>query len=97
MTLPNSYITAIGLAAAACTTLAFVPQVVRVWRLRRTEEISLATFLALSVGMLVWFAYGILIGSWPVIVANAVSSGLTLSIVALKLSLDRTSPRPVAR
>jgi MtN3 and saliva related transmembrane protein len=75
-----------------CTTGAFVPQVVRVWRLKRADEISLVTFLAFAVGTSVWLVYGFLIDSIPVIVANGVTLVLALTIVVLKLSYDRTRP-----
>ncbi|MCI4373707.1 MAG: SemiSWEET transporter [Thermoplasmata archaeon] len=93
MLLSQWSITVIGLIAATCTTVAFVPQVVRVWRLQRADEISLSTFLVLSVGMLIWLAYGVLLDSLPLIFANAVTVGLTLTIVALKLKWDRAPAR----
>jgi MtN3 and saliva related transmembrane protein len=95
MALPDWSITAVGLVAATCTTVAFVPQVVRVWRLKRADEISQSTFLVLSVGMLIWLGYGVLIDSWPLIVANGVTVVLTVTILALKLHWDR-SPASVA-
>ena len=86
--------TLIGVVAAFCTTGAFVPQVIRVWRLKRADEISLATFLLFSVGTLVWLVYGLLIGSLPVIGANSVTMVLALTILVLKLSYDRGA-RPI--
>jgi len=87
--LSSSSMTLIGLIAAACTTSAFVPQVVRVWRLKRAEEISLTTFLALSIGSLVWLIYGLLVSSLPVILANGVTFALVLTIFSLKVKWDR--------
>ena len=88
-------ITLIGLIAATCTTGAFVPQVIRVWRLKRAEEISLATFLVLSIGSLVWLTYGLFISSLPVILANGVTFVLVATILALKVMWDRR-PSPMA-
>jgi len=93
MDVPSWAVTLIGSVAAVCTTVAFIPQVLRVWRLKRSDEISLATFLAFAVGTFVWFLYGLLIGSWPVIVANAVTFGLAPSMVTLKLTYDRAARR----
>lgn len=81
--------TLIGSIAAVCTTGAFVPQALRVWRLRSAAEISLATFLVFSVGTATWLVYGLLIGSLPVILANAVTLVLSLTMVALKVTLER--------
>jgi len=92
MVLSSELATLVGGAAAVCTTGAFLPQVARVWRLRSASEISLATFSLFALGTFVWLLYGWLIDSWPVIVANAVTFVLAVSIVVLKLRYDRTSP-----
>jgi len=89
MVVPAWSITLIGSIAAICTTGAFVPQVIRVWRLKSAEEISLTTFLVFSVGTLAWLIYGLLILSYPVILANAVTLVLSLTMVSLKLNYDR--------
>ncbi|HEX4311998.1 MAG TPA: SemiSWEET transporter [Acidobacteriaceae bacterium] len=79
----------IGLVAAFCTTLSFVPQLIRVWRLRSAREISLIMFLVYALGVFLWLLYGILIHSMPVILANAVSLVLTFAMLGLKLRFDR--------
>ncbi len=91
MIVPGWSIPLIGFAAAACTTAAFVPQVVRVWRLKRAEEICLVTVLALSIGSLVWLTYGLLISSLPIVLANGVTLVLVLTILLLKVMWDRRS------
>lgn len=77
--------TLLGTAAGALTTLAFLPQVIRAWRTRRTHDISLGAFLLFSTGLVLWLIYGTWIGSWPIIVANTVTLVLALIIVVLKL------------
>lgn len=84
--------TLLGSVAAVCTTAAFVPQVVRVLRLKRADEISLSTFLLFSVGLAIWVAFGLVINSVPVILANAVTLVLALTIVLLKFNYDRARP-----
>lgn len=79
----------IGSAAAVCTTLAFVPQLVRVCRLKTARDISLTMFLVFSLGELLWLIYGIYIHSMPVILANAVTLALALAILWLKVRYDR--------
>ena len=79
----------VGFAAAFCTTTAFVPQLVRVLRLRSARDISLPTFLLFSVGVFLWLLYGIYTGSMPVIASNAVTLVLSVSILILKLRYDR--------
>jgi MtN3 and saliva related transmembrane protein len=81
--------TAIGLLAAVCTTISFVPQIIRVWRLRSAREISLVMFLVYSLGVFLWLLYGIFLHALPIILANAVALVLSLAILALKLKYDR--------
>ena len=77
--------TVLGLSAGCLTTLAFVPQVLKTWRSKSGNDISLGMFLLFSAGVLLWLVYGILIEALPVILANAVTLLLSLAILALKL------------
>jgi MtN3 and saliva related transmembrane protein len=80
---------AIGWLAAVGTTVSFVPQLVRVWRLRSAREISLITFLVFSVGVFLWLLYGIFAHSMPIILANGITLALSLAILVLKMRFDR--------
>lgn len=75
----------IGYMAAVLTTSAFVPQAVKTIRTRETRSISLSMYVAFTVGVALWFGYGVAIGSWPIIAANAVSFLLASIILALKV------------
>jgi len=75
----------VGLAAAFCTTVAYIPQVLRVWRTRSTQDISLGTFSVLNVGIVLWLIYGFAISSLPIILANIVTLLLTGAILGFKL------------
>lgn len=91
MTLSAQEVDNLGFVAAFCTTVAFVPQLVRVLRLRSARDISLGTFLLFSVGVFLWLLYGIYSGSKPVIASNVATLGLSLSILYLKMRYDRGS------
>lgn len=80
-----SWLTWMGLAAAFCSTAAFVPQVVKTWRTRSTKDISLVMFLVLVTGIILWLAYGIIIQDIPLIVANGVTLLFAGTILVLKL------------
>ncbi len=75
----------IGIVAGILTTAAYVPQVVKVWRSKSARDISMPTFLMLSAGILLWFFYGLDIGSFPVIAANAITLLLVVAVAAMKL------------
>jgi len=75
----------IGYTAAALTTLSFVPQAVKTIRTRDTSGISLVMYAMFTVGIAFWLGYGIVLGSWPMIVSNVVTFGLAATILLLKL------------
>jgi MtN3 and saliva related transmembrane protein len=79
----------IGYLAAALTTISFLPQLIRVVKLRSARDISLGMFLIFSVGTLFWFLYGLFSHSLPVAIANAITLALSVSILMLKLRFDR--------
>jgi MtN3 and saliva related transmembrane protein len=87
----NPAVQNLGFLAAFCTTAAFIPQLVRVLRLRSARDISLPTFLMFSVGVFLWLLYGIYTGSKPVIASNLVTLVLSVSILILKLRFDRNA------
>ena len=75
----------IGFAAAILTTIAFVPQVMKVWRTRATQDISFGMYALFTLGVALWLVYGILIESWPVVAANAVTLLLAGAVLAMKV------------
>jgi MtN3 and saliva related transmembrane protein len=75
----------IGYVAASLTTLSFVPQAVKTIRTRDTYAISLGMYATFSIGSALWFAYGVTLGSWPIILANGVTFLLAATILALKI------------
>ena len=74
-----------GYLAAACTTLSFVPQAMKTIRTRDTSGISLSMYVVFTVGIGFWFGYGVFLQSWPMIVSNAITFGLSSTILGLKL------------
>ena len=74
-----------GYVAGSCTTLAFLPQVLRTWRTRSTDDISLGMFSLMVFGILLWLLYGIAVGDWPLIIADGVSLVFAATILFFKL------------
>lgn len=79
----------VGMLAGTLTTVAFVPQLLKIYASKSGKDVSARMFLIFSAGVALWLAYGILIGSLPVIVANAVTLILSLLIMALKVRYSR--------
>lgn len=75
----------VGGLAAALTTIAFLPQAIRVIRTGDTEAISLSMYLLFVAGLAFWEAYGWMIGSGPVIASNIVTMALALIILTQKI------------
>ncbi len=75
----------IGGIAATLTTCSFIPQVWKVWRTRHTKDISLLMYSLFSAGVALWLIYGILLSSWPIVVANTITLLLAGTVLALKL------------
>lgn len=82
----------IGFIAAACTTISFAPQLIKAWRTRSTEDISLGMYLILTFGILMWLIYGVLLDDAPLVVANGITLALASGILLLKIRQIRTPP-----
>jgi MtN3 and saliva related transmembrane protein len=75
----------IGFFAAFCTTVAFFPQAVKVWKSKSTKDISLYMFVIFTIGVFSWLVYGVIISNLPLVLANAVTLVLSLFILIYKL------------
>jgi len=80
-----TWISLLGSVAGVCTTAAFLPQVIRTWRTRSTDDISLGMFALMVFGIFLWLVYGIVRSDWPLIIADGVSLLLAAVILCLKL------------
>ena len=81
---PETVVNVIGTAAGLCSMASFVPQLIKVAREKRAEGVSLRTYMVTVVGFVLWIAYGVLLGSWPVAASNAVNLMLAGAILALR-------------
>jgi MtN3 and saliva related transmembrane protein len=75
----------IGYCAAFLTTIAFLPQAIHSWRTRDLTGISVGMYSLFTAGVGLWLIYGLIIEKWPLILANALTFALALSILLLKL------------
>jgi len=75
----------IGYCAAFLTTLSFVPQAWLTYRTRDVRGISLGMYSAFTLGVALWLLYGVLMGAWPIVLANAVTLALASVILGMKL------------
>ena len=78
-------ITTLGLLAALLTTVAFLPQVIKTWKTKKTRDISFIMYVILITGVFLWLVYGFLIKDLPLILANLVTLVLVSFILFLKI------------
>lgn len=84
-----SLATAIGYVAGFLTTLAFLPQVIKAWRTRSTEDLSIVMLCSFSGGVGLWIVYGILLQEPPIILFNVITLALALVLISIKTRLIR--------
>ena len=75
----------IGFFAAFCTTIAFLPQAIKVYKTKSTKDISLLMFIIFTVGVASWLAYGVYLNDLPLIAANTITLILSLFILFYKI------------
>jgi MtN3 and saliva related transmembrane protein len=79
------YLLILGLLAATCTTAAFLPQVFKAHFSKQTKDLSLAMFVLLSIGLILWAIYGVVTRALPLVLANTATLLLTFYMIFLKL------------
>jgi MtN3 and saliva related transmembrane protein len=75
----------VSAAAATLTTAAFLPQALHIIRYKDTRAISLHMYVAFATGVFLWMVFGLMIGNLPIVISNAITLGLALAIIAMKL------------
>lgn len=88
-TMEFTLITVVGLLAATCTTISFLPQVIKTWKSKSAKDLSLGMFSIFATGVFLWLVYGLMIGDLPIILANTITLLLVLLILYFKFTFDR--------
>lgn len=79
----------VGSAAGTLTTVAFIPQVVRAWRTKSVEDLSLWMLLAFTTGVGLWTYYGVVTDAMPLIITNGITFVLAFMLLAMKIRSSR--------
>ena len=75
----------IGSFAAVLTTASFFPQALHTFRTRDVSGISFGMYSLFTLGVALWIAYGVMLGAWPIIIANVVTFTLASMILVMKI------------
>ncbi len=81
----------VGTTAALLSITSFAPQIVKIWKEKDAESVSLRTYLVTVTGFACWIAYGVLIKAWPVIASNTACLLMSGAVLALKWRYGRKS------
>lgn len=78
-------VTFIGVVAAILVNVSFIPQFIKSWKTKKTDDISIMMYIVYTSGILLWLIYGIAIKNIPIILSNSVGLFLVLSVLYLKI------------
>ncbi len=79
----------LGLIAGLFSTCSLVPQIIRVFRLKSAREISILYTTLFLLGVILWLIYGFRVGLIPVILWNAITMFLIITLLYAKLKYGR--------
>ncbi len=83
----------VGTLAALCSITSFAPQMIKIWKERDASSVSLKTYSLTVICFVLWTAYGVLAGAWPIIVANACALVMASGVLVMKWRFRDASGR----
>ena len=75
----------LGYSAGAITSLTFLPQVIKTWKVKSAKDISLLMFVIAAVNEVMWIIYGALLDNWVIILTNIIVLSMALTMIYFKL------------
>ena len=75
----------LGYSAGAITSLTFLPQVIKTWKVKSAKDISLLMFLIAAINEVMWIIYGVLLDNWVIILTNIIVLSMALTMIYFKL------------
>lgn len=75
----------LGYSAGAITSLTFLPQVIKTWKVKSAKDISLLMFVIAAINEVMWIAYGVLLDNWVIILTNIIVLSMALTMIYFKL------------
>ncbi|MBX3043447.1 MAG: SemiSWEET transporter [Candidatus Kapabacteria bacterium] len=73
-----------GYLGATCTTVSFIPQIIKILKEKEAKDISIGMYLIFTFGVMMWLVYGILLNEYPIIIANTLTLSFAVTILILK-------------
>lgn len=77
--------TTLGLVAGVLTTIAYLPQLIKIWQSKSADDLSWSMLIILCAGIILWLVYGFSVRDIPIVAANIVTFVLASIILVLKI------------
>lgn len=84
-----NWIEILGFTAGTLSALTFLPQVIRTWKLKSAEELSLTMIFLITSSVILWIAYGIFINNIVIIYTNSIVLVLALFLLYFKFKFKK--------
>ena len=88
------HISTIGLIAGICTTVSFIPQMIKILKTKQVRDLSSYMYVILTIGIFLWLTYGILLGELPIVLANSVTLCFCIFVLFSKVRYGRRKDSP---
>ncbi|MDE6854105.1 MAG: hypothetical protein K2J38_03515 [Muribaculaceae bacterium] len=83
----------IGYSASICMILGYLPQAIVTMRTRNTDGIALPTFCMLGIGSVLFVIQGLMLGNWPLVLTNVITTVCSVIIFGMKIYNDYLKPK----
>lgn len=81
-------ITIVGYAASICMIAGYLPQAITTILTRDTEGIAMPTFIAMGLGSIFFTIQGLMLGNWPLVITNVITTICSVIISGIKIYND---------
>ena len=75
----------IGILAGACTSVSLLPQILKIIKEKKSENISIPYLLILFAGLCLWITYGVMKKDTPIIITNSLAAAMNVITIILGL------------
>ena len=75
----------IGYIGGVMSSISFLPQVIKIWKTKSAEDLSMLTLIFLSCNMTLWLVYGILNNSKPIWITNSILLAMVACMIYFKI------------
>ncbi|MDE6489987.1 MAG: hypothetical protein K2L49_02385 [Muribaculaceae bacterium] len=84
----ETFTTVIGYMACVCMVMGYMPQAIHTMRTRQTDAIATPTFLLMGLGSIFFVVQGIILGNWPLVITNVITTAASAIVFGIKIHND---------